>query len=820
MLTAVGLHVSVMKYNIARMKFLLPCILFLCFENAFSQTDHIPSKMASYASVTNIDQLFVHTDKHIYTNNEFIWFSAWMLRCGNDSLPLHRFLSLVLVPADQRTAVKQQKFAMGNGYSYGSFQLPDSISPGEYKLVACTNILGPDSLPLALFTQEISVKSIRQSEFVAAATLLEDTAGRKDLLITVRNKISGQPVRGAELSLWCGNSKVITAQTDRNGMYRQNLLVFTAASASPAIVITKVKHKGDVEYLQHRWPGAAVTRELEMKFYPEGGNLVSDVPCNIGWESKSNHGEPVTMRAVLFEDQKPIDTIKTDERGLGRFVLVPRVGVSYRVLPITRPAEMSLKKEAYVLPTVLTKGMTFSVPKAITGDSLRLNVFGNGYSQVNMVVHNFKTVFNQQTLAVKPGGMRVLLLLDEVPKGLTAITLLDSNNRPLAERLFFAHYNQKAVCTIKTDQKEYEKRQKVAVSFQLNNNQQPLAGFAAVSCAQANRFENSKHQDIESFYYLHTELQDAPVYRTGQGFSDPGYLENVLLVRGWRKYTWQELLAEDHKPPVYFSPAIAGVVIPGDGYKIKKPVTINLLGGQNGVSFMTTDAKGHFQFSFDQLQVPQEKKLYLLIGNRIEKNKATIQDPYLALNTKLASVIPFNKIDPDRYLQFAQDMVLEDLKKVKQLAVVTVTRSLRADSWHSATNACGDYVCSYNKLNCRGHVGDPGNRLPVKGQAYRLEGGGAIVYSGCGMEESNLESTREFEGIKLGKEFYVDDFSEASGVPKYISTIYWSPMLTFDKDGKATASFYTSDIAGRYRIVINGVAGDKFFYATSFIDVK
>lgn len=816
------MHGNVMTFNIAAMKYLLPCILFLCFEHAFSQAHDIPVKMAAYAAATNSDQLYVHTDKHIYTNNEHIWFSAWMLRCGNDSLALHRFLSLALVPADLRTVVKQQKFAMASGYSYGSIQLPDSIAPGEYKLVACTNMLGPDSLPLALFTQDISVRSIRQSEFVGAATLLEDTTGRKDLLITVRNKISGQPVRDAELQVWCGNSKVINAKTDRNGMYRQNLLVFTTASTSPAIVITKIKHKVDIEYLQHRWPGATAERQLEMKFYPEGGNLLSGIPCNIGWESKSSQGQPVTTRAVLFEDQKPIDTIKTDERGLGRFVLAPRAGVTYRVMPITWPAEMSLKKDAYTLPAVMTKGMTFSIPKAITGDSLRLNVFANGYSQVNMVVHNFRTVFNQQTLSIKPGGVRVLVLLNDVPKGLTAITLLDSNNRPLAERLFFAHYNNKAFCTITPDQKLYEKRQKVTVSFQLSNNRQPAAGFAAVSCAQANRFQNSKQQDIESFAYLHAELQDAPFYHTGQGFRDTGYLENVLLVRGWRRYTWQELLVEKHTTPVYYSPAIEGYVVPEEG-KIKKPVTINLIGNQNSVSFLTTDAKGHFQFSFDELQVPQEKKLHLLIGNKMDRNKAVIQDPYLAINKKLASLIPFNNIDADRYLQFGQDMMLEELKKVKQLAVVTVTQKRTNNtSLFGATNACGDFVCSYNKLNCFGHVGDPGNRLPEKGKTYRLNGGGTIVYSGCGLDESTGEcgGVREYEGIKVGKVFYVDDYSEASGLPKYLSTIYWSPMLTFDKDGKASASFYTSDITGRFRIVINGVAGDNFFYAGSFIDVQ
>ena len=74
------------------MKHLLLRILFLSIESGFAQADSIPLKISAFASVKNTDLLFVHTDKHIYTNNEFIWFSTWLLHCGNDSLPLHRFL--------------------------------------------------------------------------------------------------------------------------------------------------------------------------------------------------------------------------------------------------------------------------------------------------------------------------------------------------------------------------------------------------------------------------------------------------------------------------------------------------------------------------------------------------------------------------------------------------------------------------------------------------------------------------------------------------------------------------------------------------------
>jgi hypothetical protein len=804
------------------MKYLLFCILFLSVEKAFAQTDPIPLKMSEYASNKNSDLLFVHTDKHIYTNNEFIWFSAWLLHCGKDSLPLHRFLSLMLVPADTRVPAIHQKFAMTDGYGYGSMQLPDTIAPGEYKLVAYTNVIGRDSLPMALFTQEVSVRFLRQSEFMAAATILEDTLGRKDLLITVRDKVTSKPVRDAAVTIWCGNSKPINAKTDKDGMYRQDLLAIRPVTGTSAIVITKIKHRGDVDYLQHKWPGkATIERQLELQCYPEGGYLVLNTPCTIGWESKTSQGEPAAIRAIVFEDEKPVDTIKTNERGLGSFILTPRAGATYRIRPVTWPAGIELKKEGYALAPALSKGLAMRISQAIAGDSLRVNVYATGYSQVTLVVHNFHTVFQQQVIPVKEDGVRrVLLLLDDVPRGLAAITLLDNNHQPLAERVFFAHYNSKTVCTITPDQKTYEKRQPVHVLFQLNNNQQPLAGFASVACAQANRFENSKHQDIESFAYLHAALQDLPAYVSGQAGNDIDYLENVLLVRGWRRYTWQELLAKDHQPLTFFTPLIGGKLIPAQG-KVRKPFTITILNGHTEVSFVTTDARGNFQCTYEQLVVPPDKKLWIYAGDKSLGNTVEIDDPFITINKRLSACMQFNTVDADRYLQYARELALSDLKKIKQLAVVTVTAT-RTDglTFNSSTNGCGDYVCPSGRLNCYSHRSQPGNKLPVKGRTYVTNGGLNVYYSGCLLDETN-KGILPYDGIKMGKEFYKVDLSEATtDNPLNISTIYWSPSLVFDKNGKAEAGFNTGDITGRFRIVVNGMAGDNLFYASGFIDVK
>jgi hypothetical protein len=797
-------------------------LLFSTFSIAHAQpTDSLAISMARYGFSKTPDLLFVHTDKHIYTNNEFVWFSAYLLQTKTDSIEAHRFLSLVLVQAGTRQPVLHQKFVIVRGLSHGSLRLPDSIAPGAYKLLCYTNIMGGDSLPVALFAQDLAIRAIHQAEFMASVTVENDSIQRQTVVITVRDKNTMIPIRDADLLLWIGHNKAIPGTTNKSGLFRYLLPVPTAGTTSPPTINARVKYKSDLAYLQTQLPAVIKESELVLQFYPEGGNLLHRAHCTIGWESKTENGEPLAVKAVLYRNDIPIDTIRTDESGLGRFSLVPDTGARYYVQVNGLPAGIRSKAENYVLPPAVPKGITLHLPAALAGDSLSFRMYAAGYQQVKMIVHNFRSIFAAQQFTVKPEGAQVLLLLDQFPKGLMAITLLDSLDRPLAERIFFAHYNAQVQVQLTPGKKTYEKREKVTLQFQLSNTDSAAISFASVSCAQANRFENGKQQDIESFAFLQQELQRLPPYAKDRGFNDPGYLEQVLLVRGWRRYHWKEMAMHNARPPAFYSPSLSGMV-QGIG-KIRKPIQINLLGGAAALSTITTDERGRFTLGYDDVLVPQDNKLLFFAGQKgTSEGHVAVTDPFMAINNKLALHTDEPVVNAGRFLPYSRDLVLPDFDKVNYLAQVTVTaRTNRDQSIYGAANSCGDYVCPYNILNCSNHPGLPTNRLPVKGKSYGSRGGGQVVYWGCVLDEPGHEPVSQYDGIKIGKEFYPEDFSnKTDGIPEYISTLYWSPMLVFDKTGKAECHFYTGDITGRFRIVVNGVANNNLFYGMGVFDVK
>jgi hypothetical protein len=70
----------------------------------------------------------------------------------------------------------------------------------------------------------------------------------------------------------------------------------------------------------------------------------------------------------------------------------------------------------------------------------------------------------------------------------------------------------------------------------------------------------------------------------------------------------------------------------------------------------------------------------------------------------------------------------------------------------------------------------------------------------------------DYEGLQLQREFYspsyATDEQAASHLPDFRTVLYWSPAVPMDSLGKSALSFYSSDIPGKYVVVVEGLAAD------------
>jgi len=70
----------------------------------------------------------------------------------------------------------------------------------------------------------------------------------------------------------------------------------------------------------------------------------------------------------------------------------------------------------------------------------------------------------------------------------------------------------------------------------------------------------------------------------------------------------------------------------------------------------------------------------------------------------------------------------------------------------------------------------------------------------------------DYEGLAMQREFYNPTYpteeASATHLPDFRNVLYWTPDIPMDGKGHGTLSFYSSDLPGKYVVVVEGLTGD------------
>lgn len=70
----------------------------------------------------------------------------------------------------------------------------------------------------------------------------------------------------------------------------------------------------------------------------------------------------------------------------------------------------------------------------------------------------------------------------------------------------------------------------------------------------------------------------------------------------------------------------------------------------------------------------------------------------------------------------------------------------------------------------------------------------------------------DYEGLQLEREFYAPSYATdeqaASHLPDFRNVLYWAPQLLTNGQGRGILNFYSSDLPGKYIVVVEGLAED------------
>jgi hypothetical protein len=793
----------------------MSCLLFTA--NAFSQSkginpDTLQAKLALYAKINATGVLYVHTDKTIYTNNEPIWFAGYLINSGLGRVADHTIISVSLMREDDRKIVCEQQNVMEGGLSSGSLVIPDNVPPGNYLFNACTNVLDHNGKPIAVFSQPVTIKSIADRRFSATLALLDTaiTNGkvRASIIVNIKDeKRKGKPTIAYSTT---GMKAEKLSLSDNQSSAGITLTAAQLTGVDP-VLLTEVTYNYDTIYLSVKLPKVQ-TKGLNIRFFPEGGNLADGLVSTVAIEATTKAGQQVPLSGVLYKDDKPIDTISTNSYGVGRFNFKPNKDGSYT---FKVKANAYLQRDStYHLPSAIENGVIMRFDQAVVNDTLRMTLYSKVKRKVQVLVHNYTEAFTVFDTEAHPEGKKLSLVLPTLPKGIATVTILDEESRPVAERIFFAHYDDKITATIKTHKPIYSKRDSVSVTIGLRDKDGiAVQGLMSVAAMQENRIEGAKQQDIESYVYLNHDLGSLPRDPMGRGFDNKPYLENMFLVRGWRRYSWQGLMQSKTADTLSIgpSPEVKGNLVYYDK-PLKKPRDIAVF-RNDGVDKIVTEKDGSFILNREQLVVEEGKKVRLWIDLKDEKGfDLRIINPFTQINSRVAEEAVMINRGSAKAAESSIDQQLKGLEKSIILKEVNIRADKKDDFLVGHSNACGDYVCMYDILNCNNHK--PWNsrvRPPVKGESLRNSG----YYKGCtanGQQVPPVFTAREFYGLNRDP--------DSSFEPQFLSTLSWKPGLVTNEKGEATFSFFTGDITGKFKIVVQGVATDNVINGAGSLTVK
>jgi len=373
-------------------------------------------------------------------------------------------------------------------------------------------------------------------------------------------------------------------------------------------------------------------------FFPEGGNLVKNTESKVAFQVTDQHGKGIDCSGVILsENNDSLVTFQSLKFGMGHFLFTPTATQHYKALVIL-PNGHSLLQE---LPAVYAQGYVMQLKEEASGN-IRVTVTGKSLAQQQV----FLFVYSKQTMQVadkqplENGVATFSIDKNKLADGISTITIFDEQQQPVCERLYFKKPEQILSVTAQSNAQQYKTRKRVALSIltQLTNKQNKIPANLSLSVYRADSLQAPDAGSILSYLWLTSDLKgniESPDYY----FSDNSdevkeATDNLLLVHGWRRFNWTEVLSG--KPPAFeYVPEFDGHII---SCKL-----INNLTGSPAANISSWLSIPGIQLQFYNGSTNKEGKVYFDVRDYYGQNEIIVQTNAPDSNYRLDVLNPFSE---------------------------------------------------------------------------------------------------------------------------------------------------------------------------------
>ena len=272
--------------------------------------------------------------------------------------------------------------------------------------------------------------------------------------------------------------------------------------------------------------------------FPEGGHLIYGINSVVAFKATYGNGLPEDVSGKVLEDGKKIGSIKTLHDGMGRFSITPKSGKEYKV--------------------VLDDGRTILFPTIERG-GMSLRVSKNNAKGLSLLVSSSDDTPQAFSITAKQNGIVCSTASGTVKgqqavkiptayfgfQGIVEITLFDSAERPVAERLVFVNPQRQLTITATTSQKHYNRRDMGKVRLQVTDaSGNPIKSELAVSIFDKAYLYLPGHENILSHCFLSEQIRghifNPTYYFDNQNDDRLAAIDLLMMTQGWRNYVWDK----------------------------------------------------------------------------------------------------------------------------------------------------------------------------------------------------------------------------------------------------------------------------------------
>ena len=696
---------------------LLGVLLYFSSLSAQTMQDTI---IANFSLMERIpkEKLYLHLDKPFYGAGEKIWFKGYLVNAitHQDNAQSNFIITELINRSD--SIVERKKIRRDSLGFHNAFTLPATLPAGDYYLRGYSNwMLNED--PDFFFSRNIKIGNSIDNTIVSSIEYQQEDDTHYTAKIKFTSNVQAVFENTTIKYLYLENGKIKNKgkkKTDENGWISISL----PDLKSPVARRIEVEFD-DPQYIYKRTFHLPVfTNDFDVKFFPEGGALLSIPHQNVAFKAQGADGFSKEIEGFLFNSKgDTLTNFRSEHNGMGIFTMNPVNNETYYVTVRTND---SITKR-FDLPAIEPKGISIAMShyKQEIRYEIQKTEATEWPQKLFLLAHTRGKLAILQPINPKRtfGKMNDSLFTE----GITHFMLIDEQGNALSERLIFVPDHKPNQWQITADQPTYGKREKVSLQIAAKDNEgNPVEGTFSVSITDRKSIQpDSLADNILSNLLLTSDLkgyvEDPAYYFLNQDARTLRSIDYLMMTHGWRRHKMENVL---RTPSLNFTnyiekgQTISGRIMGFFGANVKKGPICVLAPKYNIIATTETDEKGQFI-----VNTSFRDSTTFLVQARTKKGFAGVDilmdPPQYPVATHKAPYFNGATTFMEDYLMNTRDQYyMEGGMRVYNLKEVTVTAKRERPSSKSIyTGGINTYTVEEDRLQGYGQTAfDAASRLP------------------------------------------------------------------------------------------------------------